>query len=238
VAAALAFQGLGFAWPGGERIFRDLTLSIERGSAVAIVGVSGCGKSTLLRLAAGLLAPTEGAVEAAEGGRAFVFQSPTLLPWRSVAANVALPLELAGGAADPAAIDRVLEGVGLAGEGQRRPHQLSGGMQMRVSLARALITRPRLMLLDEPFAAVDALTRRRLHELFLGLFARERFTALMVTHDIDEAALLADRIRGLGAGRPAALVRDVAVPFPRPRARALTREAAFGALVDEIEATL
>ena len=234
----LAFRGLGFSWPGGERLFEDLSFRVAAASVTTLVGASGCGKSTLLRLAAGLLAPTEGAVEAPPGDRTFVFQSPTLLPWRTVRANVALPLELARRPVEPSAIDAALDGVGLTGDGDKLPHQLSGGMQMRASLARALVTRPRLLLLDEPFAAVDALTRRRLHALFLGLVAREGFTALMVTHNIDEACLLADHVLVMSAERPARIARRVDVPFPRPRHRSVLHDPTFGALVEGIEAML
>lgn len=234
--APLQIQGLRFAWPGEPPLFDGLDLCLEPGRITALVGASGCGKSTVLRLAAGLLRPQGGEIQTPPGGRGFVFQSPTLLPWRTVEANVGLPLELAG-RSDPAAVAAALALVGLSEVARALPRQLSGGMQMRASLARALLTRPALLLLDEPFAALDPITRRRLREEFLRLWAELRFTALLVSHDIDEALLLAHRVVVL-AGRPARPALDQPVGLPWPRAEAMRFEPALGALAAAVEAAL
>jgi len=209
-----------YAWSGQPPLLRDFSLDIQPGAITAIVGPSGSGKSTLLRLAAHLLSPAEGRVEAASERTAFVFQSPNLLPWRTVRDNVALPLQLQG---TPRAQRRqqaeaILARVGLADAGGALPGALSGGMKMRASLARALVTEPGALLMDEPFSSLDTFTRRQMHAEFLGLWQRARPTVLLVTHDLEEATLLADRVV-LVAGRPLQVVRDDAVPLPRPRAR-------------------
>lgn len=240
----VAFDGVRFGWRGEAPLFDELSLRVPAGEIVAVVGASGCGKSTLLRLAAGLLTPDAGRVTAPAGERAFVFQRPTLLPWRTLADNVRLPLELAGGADARDADDAVREAlgkVGLADDADKLPRALSGGMKMRASLARALVTRPTLMLLDEPFGALDALSRRALHAVFLALWRREGFTALLVTHDIDEAVLLSDRVLVMssrGEGVPATLSGDVTVTLPRPRTRALLHDPALGAIARGLEEML
>ncbi len=197
-----------------------LSLALHAGEITALVGPSGCGKSTALRLLAGLEAPTAGAVRRSVGpGRtAVVFQAPTLMPWASALENAALPLRLAGA---PDAADRAraaLTSLGLAGAEDRRPAQLSGGMAMRVALARALAVEPELLLLDEPFAALDELQRRRLaDDLHARWNAGGRPAVLFVTHSVDEAAQLAHRVVALtpGPGRIAGEVRPDA-PVPRP----------------------
>lgn len=230
--SAIRFSSTRFAWPDGRRILDGFDLDVRAGEITALVGPSGCGKSTLLRLAAGLERAEAGAVEITEKRPAFVFQSPTLLAWRSARRNVALPLELQG-AVDEAAVDRALAQVGLSEAADKLPHQLSGGMRMRVSLARALVTEPRLMLLDEPFSALDALTRARVHEQFLALWRRLGFTGLMVTHDVDEAVYLADRIVVL-QGPPLRITMDLAVPLERPRAPSLRHDPRLGAQVEAV----
>ncbi|GIX05459.1 MAG: nitrate/sulfonate/bicarbonate ABC transporter ATP-binding protein [Planctomycetaceae bacterium] len=212
-------------------VLDDVTFGVRRGSFVSILGPSGCGKSTLLRLLAGLLTPTVGEVQvggqpavlARRGGvrMAFVFQDPTLLPWRTVAANVTLPLELQRwGLRDERRqrMQRALQQVGLSlADWAKRPRELSGGMRMRVSLARALVTQPELIFLDEPFAALDDVLRQQLQEE-LGTWWRDGgWTAIFVTHNIAEAVFLSEQIVIMGAqpGRVAATI-TLAEPAPRP----------------------
>jgi len=203
------------------RALGPVSLSVAAGEAVALVGPSGCGKSTALRLLAGLEAPARGTVAraAGRGETAVVFQAPTLAPWLSARANVALPLELAGVTKGEALAraDAALERVGLTAAKAARPAQLSGGMAMRVSLARALVTEPRLLLLDEPFAALDEITRRALADDVLALWATARPAIVFVTHNVEEAVYMASRVVVMtrGPGRIAAEF-PVEGPMPRP----------------------
>jgi sulfonate transport system ATP-binding protein len=200
---------------GGTTVLADLDLDIAPGEIVALVGKSGCGKSTLLRVLAGLSGDHEGDVEV-PAERAVAFQEPRLFPWRRTLANVALGVP--HGAHPRAEVDRrardVLTEVGLAHRLDAWPLTLSGGEAQRVALARALVGSPRLLLLDEPFGALDALTRIAAHELLLQLWARHGFSVLLVTHDVSEAVMLADRVLVLESGR---LRHEVAVDLPRPR---------------------
>ncbi len=221
-----------FRWPDGSVLAEQLDLSFSTGSVTALVGSSGCGKSTVLRLLAGLLEVQGGRVERDATEVGFVFQAPTLLPWRTVAENVGLPEELGGSAG--MGIDEALTLVGLQDLGGRRPSELSGGQSMRVSLARALRGRPGLLLLDEPFAALDALTRKRLQQDFAVLQQAHASTVVLVTHDLDEAALLADRIVVL-QGPPVRVSLDLEVRLPRPRT---VHDPAVGALVHRLEQAL
>jgi NitT/TauT family transport system ATP-binding protein len=227
-----------------------IDLDIAPGAFVALLGPSGCGKSTLLRLVAGLDRADGGAavVVADEapgrggGARApiaYVFQDAHLLPWRSVLENAALPLELAGAPLDErrAAARSALAQVGLAAAGARYPAELSGGMRMRVSLARALVTRPRLLLLDEPFAALDELTRSRLDDELRALWAELGMTVLFVTHSITEAAYLAERAVVLSP-RPARVVADRTLALPDERTAALRTEPAFAREVRALQEAL
>ncbi|MEO7327700.1 MAG: ABC transporter ATP-binding protein [Minicystis sp.] len=231
-------QGVRRVFPGGVVAVDGVDLDLAPGSFVALLGPSGCGKSTLLRLVAGLDRPSEGAVlldgaEVRLADRppiAYVFQDPHLLPWRSVLDNAALPLELAG---IPRAERRdraraALDRVDLADAADRYPAELSGGMKMRASLARALVTRPRLLLLDEPFASLDELTRNRLDDQLRALWSSIAVTVIFVTHSIVEAAYLAERAI-VFTRRPARIVADHAVDLPRERAGALRTEASFAA---------
>jgi NitT/TauT family transport system ATP-binding protein len=203
----------------------DLTLSVQDGECVAVIGRSGCGKSTLLRLIAGLLKPTAGAVavggEPVTGPRrdvAMMFQRPALLPWRSVLHNVLLPLEISGDR-DRESRQRaqdLLELAGLGGFENRLPHELSGGMQQRVALCRALVTEPRVLLMDEPFSALDSLTRIELGEELQRVHMTRNTTIVLVTHSIEEAVLLADRVVVLSS-RPGRVQDVVDVKIPRPR---------------------
>ncbi|WP_426115542.1 ABC transporter ATP-binding protein [Massilia sp. PWRC2] len=199
---------------GGRSILRDIRLALAPGEIVSLVGASGGGKSTLLAIAAGLDTAYQGqvllggvAVTGPVDAIGMVFQEPRLFPWLTAAQNIGF-----GGSFDDQRIAALLAEVGLAGRGDALPHQLSGGQAQRVALARALVRRPRVLLLDEPFSAVDALTRMQLQELLLAVAREHAVTVLMVTHDIDEALFLGDRIVLLGDG-----VTDYALPAARPR---------------------
>jgi NitT/TauT family transport system ATP-binding protein len=208
----------------------DLSLTIQPGEFVAILGPSGCGKTTLLRIIAGLDRPSSGSIEMDEGKIAYVFQDAHLLPWRNVLRNVALPLELMGvpRAQHLAAAREAIAQVGLADAIRRYPAQLSGGMKMRVSLARALVTNPKFLLLDEPFAALDEITRQKLDEQLRHLWLHHRMTVIFVTHSTAEATFLADRAVVLSS-RPARLVEDLKVGLPADRIASLRSEPAFAA---------
>ncbi|MBP0589025.1 ATP-binding cassette domain-containing protein [Paraburkholderia sp. LEh10] len=226
--AAIELRGVGMRY--GERaVLADFDLSIGRGSFVSIVGRSGCGKSTLLRLIAGLEAPTSGTLEKrAAGSQPFdtriMFQDARLLPWKTVLQNVMLGL--ARSSRDNARA--VLAEVGLLARANDWPAQLSGGQRQRVALARALVHRPQLLLLDEPLGALDALTRIEMHALIERLWREHRFTALLVTHDVQEAVALADRILLIEEG---SIALDQPVPLARPRERA---SAAFARLEERV----
>jgi len=229
--------GLSRVFPGGVTAVEGLDLDIAPGSFVALLGPSGCGKSTLLRLVAGLDVPSAGRVEilpaaaappAARASIAYVFQDAHLLPWRTVLDNAALPLELARVPRKQRSdlAFAALERVGLADAVERVPAELSGGMRMRVSLARALVVEPRILLLDEPFAALDELTRNRLDDDLRALWLERGMTVLFVTHSITEAAYLAERALVFSA-RPARLLLDYTIDLPRRRTGLVRTEPAF-----------
>ena len=226
-------RGARRTFSGSVEAIRRIDLEVAPGEFVALLGPSGCGKSTLLRLLAGLDRADAGSIEvdgAPSGASqvAFVFQDAHLLPWRTVLGNVALPLELRGVAPSVrlAEASAAIARVGLADAMGRRPAELSGGMRMRASLARALVTRPRLLLLDEPFAALDELTRYHLDDQLRALWLAEGMTVLFVTHSITEAAYLADRAVVLSK-RPAHVVADWRFDLPRERRASLRAEVAF-----------
>ncbi len=221
-------------------------LTFAAGQTTALVGPSGCGKSTLLRLVAGLDTPTAGEVRIGgrtpaevtrDAGLAMAFQDAALLPWRTVRGNIALALTLARRPADPAEVDRLISLVGLDGFADHRPAELSGGMRQRAAIARCMATEPALLLLDEPFGAVDELTRIRLNEDLPRLWQKRGATALLVTHSVAEAVLLSDRVI-VFSPRPATVVADIPVTLPQPRLRDVTRSPAFHALVDRVSAAL
>lgn len=214
---------------GGEElpVLDDVSLEVEAGEFIALLGPSGCGKSTLLRLVAGLEQPVNGKiledgipVKGPSPERIVVFQDPTLYPWRTVWRNVSLGLEIsrqldAGG---KSRVERILQRVGLEQFSQAYPRQLSGGMAQRAALARALINNPRLLVLDEPLGKLDSLTRIRMQKELVGLWRERCFTTLMVTHDVEEALLMADRVVLL-SGRPARIIETLNIDLPYPRRR-------------------
>ncbi|TGD98655.1 ABC transporter ATP-binding protein [Methylobacterium nonmethylotrophicum] len=232
----LTLEGVRYRFPGDPAdTVAGVDWAVPRGAIHCLLGRSGCGKTTLLKLAAGLLAPDAGAVRIAGAilhgpspRVGFVFQAPTLLDWLSALDNVLLPVSLRRRptAADRAAARDLLAAMGLGDLLERRPAALSGGQQSRVALARALIGAPDLLLLDEPFAALDALTREELQDDLLRLCASRGTAALFVTHDIAEAVTLGDRVGVMAAGR---LVHEAAVPLPRPRPAGIRYEPVFGA---------
>ncbi|HTC12389.1 MAG TPA: ABC transporter ATP-binding protein [Acetobacteraceae bacterium] len=233
----LRIDAVGRRFAGGVEALRDVSLRIDAGDFVALLGPSGCGKSTLLRLIARLDQPDSGALRWQEGHApgvgdvGFVFQDATLLPWASAADNVRLPLRLRGVAGADDAVRAALARVGLEGFETARPAQLSGGMRMRVSIARALVTRPRLLLMDEPFAALDEFTRHRLQEDLLRLWRELGCTVVFVTHSIYEAAFLARRVV-LMTPRPGRIATELGSPLGDGTERRL--DPAYAALVARI----
>ena len=230
-----------------EPVIAAITLSVARGEFVAIAGRSGTGKTTLLRTIAGLIAPSAGSlrvlggpsIEARRAKRiGYVAQDPRLHPWLTVGDNIELPLRVnRRGADDGAAAKEWLDRVGLATSARRYPHELSGGMRQRVALARALVTAPEVLLMDEPLAAVDEITREELRAHLLELWAASGCAVVYVTHDLDEAVLLADRVGVLG-GRPGRIVGVVDVREPRPRPTRLTQRAPLVGAADAVRALL
>ncbi len=213
---AFRLTGVAKTYPGGISALSPTTLDIARGSFVGLVGPSGCGKSTLLRLLAGLLTPSEGEITRGSGttDTGFVFQDATLMPWANVAANVALPLSFKRRGAEGVA--ETLKRVGLDGFAGAYPRELSGGMQMRVSIARAIVTNPPVLLMDEPFAALDEFTRFRLNDDLHILWQQNKWTVVFVTHSIREAVFLSQRVIVMSP-RPGRVLADIAVRLPDQR---------------------
>lgn len=242
-------SGLGKIYPGGIVAVSKVDLSIPEGEFVCFVGPSGCGKSTIFKMITGLTKPTHGNLEilgtTAEEARkhsdtAFVFQDHTLLPWNSVLDNVILPLKLRGMPKKQMLqeAERVLELVGLKDYMSAMPRQLSGGMKMRVSIARALITRPKLLLMDEPFGALDEITRQTLQDELLNIWQQDKsMTVLFITHNVFEAVFLSTRVVVMTA-RPGKVSDDIIVPIPFPRTEQFRTTPAFGELVREVSAAL
>lgn len=237
----------------GTLALEECSLSVEEGEFVAVVGPSGCGKSTLMRLVSGLWPASRGGVVVA--GRevagpvplvGMAFQNPTLLPWRSILDNVMLPLEVVPAHRNRLSAERksyeakaeaLLKLVGLEGFGKKQPHQLSGGMQQRTSLCRALIHEPPLLMLDEPFSALDVFTREDLWAVLQDVWLARRPTVILVTHDLREAVYLADRVLVMSA-RPGRIIAERRVDFPRPRRLEDTYDAGFNAVVAELRALI
>ena len=228
MSSQVSISGLEMRFADGTHALGRIDTEIESGKFVSILGPSGCGKSTLLRLVSGLMEPSAGrltvdrippvAARRVRQDLAYVFQDPTLLPWRTVRNNVALPLELGGRdkAATATAVGEVLELVGLAEFADYYPMQLSGGMRMRTSIARALVDRPGLLLLDEPFGALDEITRQRLNEELLRLWEQDRWTGIFVTHNVFEAVYVSQRILVMSS-RPGRILDELEVPLAHPR---------------------
>jgi NitT/TauT family transport system ATP-binding protein len=238
-AELIAFRAAGKIFPDGTEAVRDVTFSLRRGEFLSVVGPSGCGKSTLLRIASGLGPHTSGEVVSHVDNIGYVFQDATLLPWRSVRKNVELLAEL-DGASKPERERLALEAirlVGLQGFENHYPKALSGGMLMRTSVARALTTNPPLFLLDEPFGALDEITRGTLNEELMRLFVSQRFAAIFITHSIAEAVFLSSRLLVMSP-RPGRIVLEFEIPFSYPRPPELRFEPEFGRLSSEVSQAL
>jgi NitT/TauT family transport system ATP-binding protein len=240
----LAIANASFTYPGWPPVVRDVDWDIAEGEFHCLVGRSGCGKTTLLKLAAGLLRPDSGSIRLqgqpllAPGPQlGFVFQSPTLLEWDRVIDNVLLPVSLqhAPTAQEIAKAQELLALLGLSAHARHYPRQLSGGQQSRVALARALILEPALLLLDEPFAALDAITRGELQDDLLQMCSLRRTTVMFVTHDIAEAVYLGDRVAVMDAGR---IVQDIRIDVPKPRAPQVRYGAAFNSHCAQVRAAM
>ena len=227
-------RGVSKVFANGVEALANVSLEVQAGEFLSVLGPSGCGKSTLLRLIAGLAEPTTGTIDwSDDSGRAdlgFVFQEPTLMPWATALANVALPLKLRGMAKSEreARAAEALDNVGLKGFERVWPRELSGGMKMRVSLARALVLQPRLLLMDEPFAALDEITRHRLNDDLLELWQRSGVTIVFVTHSVFESVFLSQRIVVMSA-RPGRVSAELAVTTPYPRSQAFRTSAEYAA---------
>jgi NitT/TauT family transport system ATP-binding protein len=239
--AEIALEGVGKRFRNATVALEDISLRVERGEFVTFLGPSGCGKSTLLKLVAGLSPASAGQVRVngmtPENARelvSFIFQDATLLPWRTVEENVGLGLELEGAARGlrRERVARMLELVGLEHVNRRYPRQLSGGMKMRVSIARALVSRPRILLMDEPFAALDEMTRDRLNEELLRLYAEHKWTVLFVTHSVAEAVFLSTRVVVLAA-HPGRVAQEMAIDLGWPRTAETRESAAYEAAVTQ-----
>jgi NitT/TauT family transport system ATP-binding protein len=236
---SLSFDSVGMIFPDGTEAVRDVSFKVSKGEFVTVVGPSGCGKSTLLKIASGLLEPTAGTVDVDRDRLGYVFQDATLLPWRTVRGNVELLAELHN---IPKAERRrlaadAIELVGLDGFESHFPKSLSGGMKMRASLARTLTLKPPVFLFDEPFGAVDEITREHLNEETQLLFQHEGFAGLFITHSISEAVFMSTRVIVMSA-RPGQIVAEFEIPFDYPRPADLRFDAEFAKISGEVSHAL
>ncbi|MEQ1701370.1 MAG: ABC transporter ATP-binding protein [Ilumatobacteraceae bacterium] len=238
-APALSFNGVSMVYPDGTHALSATSFDVRPGEFVTVVGPSGCGKSTLLKIASGLHKPTTGSVTVDKSKVGYVFQDATLLQWRNVQRNVELLAELEGvpKAERARRAAEAISLVGLNGFEGKYPKQLSGGMKMRASLARSLVLDPQVFLFDEPFGAVDEITRERLNDEVIALFARQGFAGLFITHSISEAVFLSTRVLVMSA-RPGRIVAEYHIPFDYPRVPDLRFDPAFAQLSGEISHSL
>ena len=228
-APRLTFDHVSMVFPDGTHAVDDVSFTVSPGEFVTVVGPSGCGKSTLLRIASGLTKHTSGTCEVNRDSIGYVFQDATLLPFRTVQRNVELLAELHGidKAERQSRAAQAIELVNLTGHERKYPKQLSGGMKMRCSLARSLVMDPAVFLFDEPFGALDEISRERLNSEVLSLFQRQHFAALFITHSVSEAVFLSTRVLVMSA-RPGRIIDDIQIPFSYPREHEIRYEAEFG----------
>ena len=239
VIGALQFDNVGMTFPDGTQALENVSLSVTPGEFVTVVGPSGCGKSTLLRIASGLETQTQGSCAVDRDSIGYVFQDATLLPWRSVQRNIELLAELHGEtkAECQRRAQEAISLVGLDGFADKYPRQLSGGMRMRASLARSLVMKPRVFLFDEPFGALDEITRERLNDELLGLFQREGFAGLFITHSIAEAVYMSTRVLVMSP-RPGRITASFDIPFAYPRDHDLRYRPEFAELCGRVSHAL
>ena len=225
------------------KVFENLSFSVKKKEFLTLIGPSGCGKTTLLNILSGLLKPTRGQV-LFEGKKVtkpspkigVVFQNPTLLPWRTISQNLSLPLEIKNSSSKKK-VNVILKLIGLTEFAHTFPHQLSGGMQQLVNIGRALISNPQILLLDEPFGFLDALTRQQMNEKLQKICLKEKKTTILVTHSIEEAVFLSDRVLVLSS-RPAKILKNIKIPFPYPRSEFLLRSPRFFSLTLQLRHSL
>ncbi len=239
VIGALQFDNAGMTFPDGTQALENVSLSVTPGEFVTVVGPSGCGKSTLLRIASGLETQTQGSCAVDRDSIGYVFQDATLLPWRTVQRNIELLAELHGEtkAECQRRAQEAISLVGLDGFADKYPRQLSGGMRMRASLARSLVMKPRVFLFDEPFGALDEITRERLNDELLGLFQREGFAGLFITHSIAEAVYMSTRVLVMSP-RPGRITASFDIPFAYPRDHDLRYRPEFAELCGKVSHAL
>jgi NitT/TauT family transport system ATP-binding protein len=238
-APAMSFVGVSKIFADGTHALTDITFDVRDGEFVSVVGPSGCGKSTLLKIASKLVPHTSGEVHVQSENIGYVFQDATLLPWRTVQKNVELFMELhnVDKTERSARAKEAIDLVGLTGFEQHHPKRLSGGMRMRVSLARSLTLKPTIFFFDEPFGALDEITRERLNEELMKLFIRERFAGLFITHSVYEAVFLSTRVLVMSA-RPGRIIAEFRIPFDYPRPTELRYDPEFARLTGEVSHAL